>query len=58
MGTASERFGRRRTVIFCAVIGLPLIPLFAYSTTLGMVCLGSSLMQMMVQGAWGVIRRT
>jgi MFS transporter, SHS family, lactate transporter len=55
MGAASERFGRRRTIIFCAVLGLPLIPLFAYSTTLGMVCLGSFLMQMMVQGAWGVI---
>jgi len=55
MGAASERFGRRRTIIFCAVLGLPLIPLFAYSTALGMVCLGSFLMQMMVQGAWGVI---
>ena len=55
LGTASERFGRRRTIIFAAVIGLPLIPLFAYSTTLGLICLGSFLMQMMVQGAWGVI---
>jgi MFS transporter, SHS family, lactate transporter len=55
MGAASERFGRRRTIIFCAIIGLPLVPLFAYSTTLGLICLGSFLMQMMVQGAWGVI---
>jgi SHS family lactate transporter-like MFS transporter len=55
MGSASERFGRRKTIIFCAVLGLPLVPLFAYSTALGMVCLGSFLMQMMVQGAWGVI---
>ena len=55
LGAASERFGRRRTIIFAAVIGLPLIPLFAYSTTLGLICLGSFLMQMMVQGAWGVI---
>jgi MFS transporter, SHS family, lactate transporter len=54
-GAASERFGRRKAIIFCAVLGLPLIPLFAYSTALGMVCLGSFLMQMMVQGAWGVI---
>jgi SHS family lactate transporter-like MFS transporter len=55
MGTASERFGRRRVIIFCAVLGLPLVPLFAYSTALGLVCLGSFLMQFMVQGAWGVI---
>jgi SHS family lactate transporter-like MFS transporter len=54
-GGASQRFGRRRTIIFCAVIGLPLIPLFAYSTTLGLVCLGSFLMQIVVQGAFGVI---
>jgi SHS family lactate transporter-like MFS transporter len=37
------------------VIGLPLIPLFAYSTALGLVCLGSFLMQIVVQGAFGVI---
>jgi SHS family lactate transporter-like MFS transporter len=54
-GGASQRFGRRRTIIFCAVIGLPLIPLFAYSTALGLVCLGSFLMQIVVQGAFGVI---
>lgn len=55
MGAGSERFGRRRTIIFCAVLGLPLVPLFAYSTSLGLVCLGSFLMQFVVQGAWGVI---
>jgi MFS transporter, SHS family, lactate transporter len=55
VGAASERFGRRRAIICCAVLGLPLIPLFAYSTSLGLICLGSFLMQMMVQGAWGVI---
>jgi SHS family lactate transporter-like MFS transporter len=54
-GTLSERFGRRYTIIFCAVLGLPIVPLFAYSHTAGMLCLGSFLMQLMVQGAWGVI---
>jgi SHS family lactate transporter-like MFS transporter len=54
-GTLSERFGRRYTIIFCAVLGLPIIPLFAYSTTAAMLCLGSFLMQLAVQGAWGVI---
>ena len=55
MGAASEKYGRRAVVVFCAVLGLPILPLFAASTTLGMVCLGSFLMQFVVQGAWGVI---
>ncbi len=54
-GTLSERFGRRYTIAFCAVLGLPIVPLFAYSTTAATLCLGSFLMQVMVQGAWGVI---
>ena len=54
-GTLSEKFGRRYTIIFCAVLGLPIIPLFAYSTSIAMLCLGSFLMQLAVQGAWGVI---
>jgi MFS transporter, SHS family, lactate transporter len=54
-GTLSERFGRRYTIVFCAVIGLPIVPLFAYSHTAGLLCLGSFLMQVAVQGAWGVI---
>ena len=55
MGAASERFGRRAVVVFCALLGLPILPLFAASSTLGLVCLGSFIMQMVVQGAWGVI---
>jgi SHS family lactate transporter-like MFS transporter len=54
-GALSERFGRRYTVAFFAVLGLPVVPLFAYSHTTGMLALGSFLMQLMVQGAWGVI---
>ena len=54
-GTLSEKFGRRYTIIFCAVLGLPILPLFAYSTSIGMLCLGSFLMQVAVQGGWGVI---
>jgi MFS transporter, SHS family, lactate transporter len=55
MGAASERFGRRAVVVFCAVLGLPILPLFAASHALGLVCLGSFLMQFVVQGGWGVI---
>jgi SHS family lactate transporter-like MFS transporter len=54
-GTLSQRFGRRHTVVFCALLGLPIVPLFAYSRTAAMLCLGSFLMQLVVQGAWGVI---
>lgn len=54
-GTLSQRFGRRHTVTFCAVLGLPIVPLFAYSRTAAMLCLGAFLMQVVVQGAWGVI---
>jgi SHS family lactate transporter-like MFS transporter len=54
-GGLSERFGRKVVIVFFAVIGLPIVPLFAYSTTIGTIALGSFLMQVVVQGAWGVI---
>ncbi|MBV9514312.1 MAG: MFS transporter [Mycobacteriaceae bacterium] len=54
-GALSTRFGRRYTIVFCALMGLPIVPLFAYSRTAAMLCLGAFLMQLMVQGAWGVI---
>lgn len=55
MGALSERIGRRAVIVVCCVLGLPVIPLFAASTTLGLVCLGSFLMQVFVQGAWAVV---
>src|SRR6201990_413206 len=54
-GTQSQRFGRRYTVVFCALLGLPIVPLFAYSHSAAMLCLGSLLMALCVEGAWGVI---
>ncbi|WP_407937426.1 MULTISPECIES: MFS transporter [Mycobacterium] len=54
-GTLSQRLSRRYTVVFCAVLALPIVPLFAYSRGAAMLCLGSFLMQLFVQGAWGVI---
>ncbi len=54
-GALSERYGRKTLIIACAVIALPIVPLFAYSSTAGYLALGAFLMQMMVQGAWGVI---
>lgn len=54
-GTLSQRWSRRYTVVFCAVLALPIVPLFAYSRSAAMLCLGSFVMQFFVQGAWGVI---
>jgi SHS family lactate transporter-like MFS transporter len=54
-GAFSERFGRRRTIILCAVLALPVVPLFALAPTLGLITIGAFLMQLFVQGAWGVI---
>ncbi|MBV9022689.1 MAG: MFS transporter [Streptomycetaceae bacterium] len=54
-GMLSERYGRRYMIAFCALLALPIVPLFAYSHTAGMLALGAFLMQVMVQGAWGVI---
>ena len=54
-GTLSSRYGRRYTIAFCALLGLPIVPLFAWSSTVGWLALGAFLMQIVVQGAWGVI---
>jgi MFS transporter, SHS family, lactate transporter len=54
-GALSERFGRRRTIILCAVLALPVVPLFAFAPALGLITAGAFLMQIFVQGAWGVI---
>jgi SHS family lactate transporter-like MFS transporter len=55
VGTLSERIGRRRAIIYFALLALPIVPLFALSTSAGMLALGAFLMQVCVQGAWGVI---
>ncbi len=54
-GALSERFGRRRTIIVAAVLSLFVLPLWAFSTTAVWLAVGAFLMQVMVQGAWGVI---
>jgi MFS transporter, SHS family, lactate transporter len=54
-GTLSERFGRRRCIVIAALLTLPVIPLWAFSSGPVMLAIGAFLMQFTVQGAWGVI---
>jgi SHS family lactate transporter-like MFS transporter len=54
-GALSQHFGRKKTIMLCAALALPVVPLFALSPTLGTITLGAFLMQIFVQGAWGVI---
>jgi SHS family lactate transporter-like MFS transporter len=54
-GSISERFGRKKTIAFAALLTLPMIPLWAWASGPIMMAVGGFLMQMMVQGAWGVI---
>lgn len=54
-GHWSQRFGRRRTIIVTLLAAVVVIPLWAYAPSLGMLVAGAFLMQVFVQGAWGVI---
>jgi MFS transporter, SHS family, lactate transporter len=54
-GSMSERFGRRRIIVIAAVLSLPVLPLWAFSTSVIWLAVGAFLMQVVVQGAWGVI---
>ncbi|WP_045821215.1 MFS transporter [Williamsia herbipolensis] len=55
LGWASDRIGRKGAILVGAVLTLPIIPIFAYSTTAGMLCLGSFLIQAATQGAWASV---
>ena len=51
----SEKIGRKRAIFIAALIALPVLPLWAFSTTPVLLAVGAFLMQISVQGAWGVI---
>jgi SHS family lactate transporter-like MFS transporter len=54
-GLLSDRFGRRRSMIGALICALAVIPLWAFSPSLGLLVAGGFLMQFMVQGAWGIV---
>jgi len=54
-GSLSERIGRRRMIVIAALLSLPVLPLWAFSDSAVLLAVGAFLMQVAVQGAWGVI---
>ncbi|HEY6833354.1 MAG TPA: MFS transporter [Pseudolabrys sp.] len=54
-GSLSESIGRRRGIVIASLLALPVIPLWAYGTTPVMLAAGAFLMQVAVQGAWGIV---
>jgi MFS transporter, SHS family, lactate transporter len=54
-GHFSEKIGRVNAITIAALIALPALPLWAFSSTPMMLAFGAFVMQVAVQGAWGVI---
>jgi SHS family lactate transporter-like MFS transporter len=54
-GILSEKLGRRRTIVLASLLALPVLPLFAFSTTPLLLGIGGFLMQVTLQGAWGIV---
>ena len=54
-GTLSQRIGRRRAIALAAVLALPMIPLWVLAPSAVMLAVGAFALQVMVQGAWGVV---
>ncbi|MCD5327398.1 MFS transporter [Chromobacterium piscinae] len=55
IGSLSEKIGRRNAITLAALFALPVLPLWAFTTTPLLLAIGAFLMQISVQGAWGVI---
>ena len=54
-GIWSERIGRKRAIIIASLLALPVIPLWAFAATPLLLGLGAFLIQVAVQGAWGIV---
>jgi MFS transporter, SHS family, lactate transporter len=54
-GFISEGIGRKNAITLAALIALPALPLWAYSSTPVLLAVGAFVMQIAVQGAWGVV---
>jgi len=54
-GSFSQSFGRRKTIILVTLLALPVIWFWSHGATPVALALGAFLMQVCVQGAWGVV---
>lgn len=54
-GYFSESIGRRKSMVAALVLSLFVIPVWAFGGTLPILAVGAFLMQVGVQGAWGII---
>jgi SHS family lactate transporter-like MFS transporter len=54
-GHLSEKIGRVNAITIASLLALPVIPLWAYGSTAVTLAAGAFVMQVAVQGAWGVI---
>jgi SHS family lactate transporter-like MFS transporter len=54
-GMLSERMGRRHSMLVALAVALIIMPAWAFGTTLAVLAAGAFIMQMGVQGAWGII---
>jgi SHS family lactate transporter-like MFS transporter len=54
-GFLSQRIGRRWAIGILSMLALPVIPLWLFSHQVAWLALGGFLIQICVQGAWGVI---
>ena len=54
-GIWSERIGRKRAIIVASLLALPILPLWAFTSTPLLLGVGAFLMQVAVQGAWGIV---
>ena len=54
-GIWSEKIGRKSAIIIASLLALPVIPLWAFSSTPLLLAIGAFLVQVAVQGAWGIV---
>jgi MFS transporter, SHS family, lactate transporter len=54
-GWLSERIGRRRAIMIAALLALPAIRFWAFGESTAILAAGAFLIQVCVQGAWGII---
>ncbi|MDB5693242.1 MAG: sugar transporter [Alphaproteobacteria bacterium] len=54
-GIWSERIGRKRAIVTASLLALPVIPLWAFAATPLLLGAGAFLIQVAVQGAWGIV---